>query len=78
MLHDDPGAFTGTSEAEMTEVVAESVAWTTKMREQGRYLRGDKLSGDPGRVLSENQGGVVVQDGPYGERGIEIREIDEI
>jgi hypothetical protein len=66
-LHEDLGQFDDRPEAEMMRVIQEYSAWATKMREEKRFVGGEKLADDAGKVLRNKGGKIVVTDGPYAE-----------
>jgi hypothetical protein len=66
-LHEDQGQFDGRSESEMMRIIKEYGAWAAKMREEKRFVGGEKLTDDAGKVLRNRQGKIVVTDGPYAE-----------
>jgi hypothetical protein len=66
-LHEDQGQFDGRSHDEMMRVIKEYGAWAAKMREEKRFVGGEKLTDDAGKVLRNKQGKIVVTDGPYAE-----------
>ncbi len=66
-LHEDQGQFDGRSHDEMMRIIKEYGAWAAKMREEKRFVGGEKLTDDAGKVLRNKQGKVVVTDGPYAE-----------
>lgn len=67
LLHDDPSQFAGKSGDEVMAVIQDYMAWTERMRAAGRYVGGEKLSDEPGRVLRRVDGAARVHDGPYSE-----------
>lgn len=66
-LHEDQGQFDGRSQDEMTRIIKEYGAWASKMREEKRYVGGEKLTDEPGKVLRPRSGKIVTTDGPYAE-----------
>ena len=48
-------------------VTKEYMAWTDKIRAEGRHKAGDKLTDDPGKVIRAEGGRTSVTDGPYAE-----------
>lgn len=66
-LHEDQGQFDGRSHDEMMRIIKEYGAWATKMREEKRFVGGEKLADEAGKVLRSKQGKIVVTDGPYAE-----------
>lgn len=66
-LHEDQGQFDDRSQDEMMRIIEEYGAWAAKMREEGRFAGGEKLTEDAGRVLRNRGGKIVVTDGPYAE-----------
>jgi hypothetical protein len=68
VLTDDPSAFRDVSPADMQEVIAKYVAWTTKIKKDGVHLSGEKLADEGGkRIKAGKDGKPVVVDGPYAE-----------
>jgi hypothetical protein len=66
-LHEDQGQFEGRSQDEMMRVIKEYGAWATRMREEKRFVGGEKLADNTGKVLRSKNGKLVVTDGPYAE-----------
>lgn len=66
-LHEDQGQFAGRSHDEMMRIIKEYGAWATKMREEKRFVGGEKLADDAGKVLRPKGGKIVITDGPYAE-----------
>ncbi len=67
LLHEDAGQFAAQSPEEMMAVVKEYMAWSERMRKEGKYLTSNKLTDEPGKVLRSKSGRVLVTDGPYAE-----------
>lgn len=63
------GEFPVHSPEEMQKVVEKYIAWSDKLRQEGRHRSSDELK-DGGRILSVKNGNFVV-DGPY----VETKEI---
>lgn len=66
-LHEDQGQFDGRAQDEMMRIIKEYGAWAAKMREAKRFVGGEKLTDDAGKVLRNKGGKIVVTDGPYAE-----------
>jgi hypothetical protein len=66
-LHEHQGQFDQRSEDEMMRIIQEYGAWAAKMREAKRFVGGEKLTDDTGKVLRPKSGRIVVTDGPYAE-----------
>src|ERR1044071_1104240 len=66
-LHQNTTARPDRSRDEALRMTNEYVAWATKMRQEGRYVAGDKLTDDAGKVLRTKGGKIVATDGPYAE-----------
>ena len=66
-LHQDQNQGAGRSRDEMLRVTKEYGAWAAKMRQEGRFVGGDKLTENVGKVLAMRGGKVAVTDGPYAE-----------
>lgn len=67
LLHEDQGQFDGRAPDEQVRVTKEYMAWATKMREEKRFVGGEKLTDDAGKVLRPKGGKIVLTDGPYAE-----------
>lgn len=69
-LYDPPeamGRFQRLSPEEIQKVIEKYRAWTTKVRENGRYVASQKLKDEGGRVLRKREGQFRVMDGPFSE-----------
>ena len=67
VLADDPSAFRDVSPADMQAVIAQYMAWTEKIKAEGRLLAGEKLADEGGKRIRAAGGKPVVVDGPYAE-----------
>ncbi|HYC78247.1 MAG TPA: YciI family protein [Planctomycetota bacterium] len=67
LLADDPSAYKDVTPAQMEAVIAKYVAWTGKMRQEGRVLSGEKLKDEGGKRIRSRNGKATVVDGPYAE-----------
>lgn len=67
LLHEKPSDDSGTSPAEMIEVIARYKAWSADLAARGMLVAGEKLSDDGGRHLRLKAGSPVATDGPYAE-----------
>jgi hypothetical protein len=67
ILADDPSAFRDVTPAQMEAVIAKYMAWTAKIKQDGRLLEGEKLADEGGRRIKSKAGKPVVVDGPYAE-----------
>lgn len=67
LLHETPADYHDVSPAQMQELVARYVAWSTEMAERGLLVSGEKLADDGGRHLRLAGGTPVATDGPYAE-----------
>jgi hypothetical protein len=66
-LHQSTTNRPNLSRDEAMRMTNEYVAWANKMRQDGRYVAGDKLTDDAGKVIRTRSGKAVVTDGPYAE-----------
>ncbi len=66
-LYDDPSAFADVTPQDMQAVIKEYGAWAARMRDEGRFVHGQKLMDEGGRHLIPADGDVRVVDGPYSE-----------
>jgi len=55
------------SPEEMQATIARYSAWAQALGESGKYVGGEKLADDGGRILRSGGGGMIVSDGPYAE-----------
>ncbi|XXF78751.1 YciI family protein [Myxococcaceae bacterium GXIMD 01537] len=67
LLHETPADFAHWSPADMQACVEEYMAWSERMRQEGKLLQGEKLKDEGGRRLKQQGGKVLVSDGPYAE-----------
>lgn len=67
ILRSDPAAYATISPAEIQGLLEKFNAWGAKMAAQGRIRDGKKLTDEGGRVLHNQNGRLVVKDGPFGE-----------
>lgn len=67
LLSDDPSEYATMSPAELQDVVARYNAWAGGLAAQGKLHDGQKLRDEGGRVVRNQAGKVVVQDGPFAE-----------
>jgi hypothetical protein len=67
LLHQNTDRPKPSSPAEFGAIMKEYMAWTERLRAEGRHKGGEKLTEDPGKVLRPNGGRTVVTDGPYAE-----------
>ncbi|MEQ8845660.1 MAG: YciI family protein [Phycisphaerales bacterium] len=63
MLFDNPADYAGLSPDQMQGVVQEYNAWCQEMAKAGKFLGGEKLADEGGKVITK--GGVT--DGPFAE-----------
>jgi hypothetical protein len=67
ILHNAPGVWWNLSPEEMQRKVEKYQAWVARFHSSGRYLSGEKLGEEGGKILSLHNGGVSIVDGPYSE-----------
>jgi hypothetical protein len=67
LLHEDTGQFPEQSPEDMMAIVKEYMAWSDRLRKDGKYMSSNKLTDEPGKVLRPKGGQIVVTDGPYAE-----------
>ncbi len=67
LLHRPAGKAPSLPPEQATIVTKEYIAWTERMRAEGRVKAGEKLTFDSGRVMRANGGRIVVTDGPFAE-----------
>jgi hypothetical protein len=67
IIHQAPGAWQQLSPEELQRKTELYQGWVGKFRASGRYISGEKLMEDGGKVLSLQSGRGTVTDGPYAE-----------
>jgi hypothetical protein len=67
IIHQAPGSWGQLSPDEMHRKMGLYQDWVAKFRSSGRYVSGEKLSEDGGKVLSLQNGRPTLLDGPYAE-----------
>ena len=67
LLYHDGAAGTKLDPAVMQQAMAKHQAWRQRLTDEGRYLGSHKLENEPGKVLRNSSGRVLVTDGPYSE-----------
>jgi hypothetical protein len=71
ILHQTPGMWKQLSPEELQRKVEMYQAWVGKFRSSGRYVSGEKLGEEGGKVVSLQNGRPAIVDGPY----IESKEV---
>ena len=66
LIRSEGADFSKYSASEFQDLLKKYQAWTQKLKTEGRFLAGEKLSKDRGKSLKAKAGGIVV-DGPYAE-----------
>jgi hypothetical protein len=67
MLFDNPADYADLSPEQMQTVVQEYGAWVQAMGKAGKFVGGEKLADEGGKVITRNGTGLSVTDGPYAE-----------
>ncbi len=67
ILQSKPGDRRKFTPEQLQKKSASYQAWGNKMQASGRYVVGEKLGEEGGRLLSQENGRVSVVDGPYPE-----------
>ena len=67
ILHQKPGSWQRLSPEELQRKVALYQGWVAKFRSSGRYVSGEKLGEDGGKLLTLQSGRTTIVDGPYTE-----------
>ena len=68
ILHNTPGVWRDLSPEEMQRKVEKYQAWVDdKIHSGGRYVSGEKLGEEGGKVLNQQKGRLHIFDGPYSE-----------
>jgi hypothetical protein len=67
IIHQKPGAWQQMSPEELQRKVELYQGWVSKFRTSGRYISGEKLGEEGGRIVSLQNGRPNIMDGPYVE-----------
>src|SRR6516225_3220580 len=67
ILQSAPGIWHHLSPEEMQQKVERYHAWVDKIRSSGRYVSGEKLGEEGGKLLALQKGRLHILDGPYSE-----------
>lgn len=67
LLHEKPSDFSALSPDAIQAVIAEYVAWSQKVGEQGKMVGGQKLRDEGGKHLNGFGGEFRTTDGPFAE-----------
>jgi len=67
LLHEEPGANSGLSAAEMQRMFEAYSAWAAGLAARGALVSGEKLTYDGGRHAARRDGRMIVTDGPFAE-----------
>ena len=66
LIWETPGRFAETPPEQMMEIVGKYRAWSEKLAANGQFVSGERLGGDPGKVIDGGQNNTVT-DGPFVE-----------
>lgn len=66
-LHRQAGPLPSRTPDQIMAMVKDYSGWSDRMRKEGRFKAGDKLTDDAGRVMRAKSGRISVTDGPYAE-----------
>ncbi len=67
LLHESTTGFADLSAEDIEKVIGEYVAWSNRVGEMGKMVGGSKLRDEGGKMLTMNDGGLRVTDGPFAE-----------
>jgi hypothetical protein len=67
ILLNTPSVWQNQSPEEIQQKFAKYHAWADKFRSEGRYVSGEKLAEEGGKLLSLQKGKTSIVDGPYSE-----------
>jgi hypothetical protein len=67
ILHSTPGIWRKLSAEEIQHKVEKYQAWIDKIHSSGRHVSSEKLGEEGGKLLSLQQGRLIIVDGPYSE-----------
>lgn len=85
MLPHAPTRYTDISDADFMILMQDYIGWVEDMTARGKFLGGEKLVDDPGKIVTRNGSSIDVHDGPFAEVAeilggfmlIEARDYDE-
>jgi hypothetical protein len=66
LIRSEGADFSKYSAGDFQELLKKYQAWTQKLKTEGRFLAGEKLSNDRGKSLKAKAGKIIV-DGPYAD-----------
>jgi hypothetical protein len=67
IINETPGYGNDLSPEEIQQLMQRYSAWADGIRAQDRYVIGEKLGEDGGKIVSRQSGRLAVVDGPYSE-----------
>lgn len=67
LLHEQPSDFSTLSAEAIEAVIAEYVAWSQKLQDEGKFAGGQKLKDEGGKRLTGFGNEFRVTDGPFAE-----------
>ena len=67
LLHQNPGTNAALPAENFKEIVQRYYAWAEKLRQQGKYVGGEKLAAGRLRHIRMRDGKPLSSDGPYAE-----------
>ena len=67
LLHEQPQDFSQFSPEQIEAVIGEYIAWRKQIEADGKFVGGEKLKDEGGRLLVGTDGDFRVTDGPYAE-----------
>jgi hypothetical protein len=67
ILSSRPGVLQALSPEELQRKMEKYHSWADKLRANGRYVSGEKLGDDGGRILAQKGGRLSIVDGPFAD-----------
>lgn len=67
LLYNGPTDFDGFGPEDMQGIIERYTAWEDSLKDRGRFVAGDKLVDEEGRVLRRTDGELRILDGPFSE-----------
>ncbi len=67
MLPHAPDRYTKLGEAEFMDVMKDYIGWVEEMSAKGKFLGGEKLMDDGGKIVTNASGSIEVHDAPFAE-----------
>ena len=67
MLPHAPDRYTNLGETEFMDLMTDYIGWVEEMAAKGKYVSGEKLLDEGGKIVTKTSGSIEVHDGPFAE-----------